>query len=263
MRPMQWPAYTLVVLILLSVPANPIDAQSSRPDRGTVADWRREARAESPAARSTAARALGTFGVPALPVLIDLLGDSDLDVRVQAVSSLGRLGAVAQPAAPALVRALDDPSVRLRRAAVLALGAITPVSDETLEAIIRSLADPDTAVQDNATWALRSLGGRAVPALTRAMHGDLPQVRLAATAVIATGLALRSLGPLPKETLAQLAQALADPDPDIRATAARALGNAGNAARPAVAGLRVVASSDPFDYVRSAASEAIDRIGRP
>ena len=146
---------------------------------------------------------------------------------------------------------------------MLALGAITPVSDGTLAAIVRSLADPDTAVQDNATWALRSLGGVALPALTRAMLDDLPQVRLAATAVIATGLALRSLGPLPSETVVRLRQALADPDPDVRATAARALGNAGKAARPAVAGLRVVASSDPFDYVRSAASEAIDRIGRP
>jgi HEAT repeat protein len=263
MRPMHWLAYTVLMLSALSVPANPIDAQSSRPETGTFADWQREARAGSPTARSTAARALVAFGVPALPVLIELLGDSDLDVRIQAVSSLGRLGAVAQPAAPALVKGLDDPSVRLRRATVLALGAITPVSDETLAAIVRALADPDTAVQDNATWALRSLGGRALPALTRAIHGDLPQVRLAATAVIATGLALRSLGPLPTETVAGLAQALADPDPDIRATAARALGNAGKAARPAVTGLRVIAASDPFDYVRSAASEAIDRIGRP
>lgn len=263
MRPRHWLACTFVVMIVLSVAANPIDAQSSRSDTRTFADWQREASSGSPTARWAAARALAAFGVPALPVLIDLLGDSDLDVRVQTVSSLGRLGAVAQPAAPALVKALDDRSVRLRRASVLALGAITPVSDETLAAIVRALADPDIAVQDNATWALRSLGGRALPALTHAMQGDLPQVRLAATAVIATGLALGSLGPLPNETLARLAQALADPDPDVRATAARALGNAGRAAAPAVAGLRVVASSDPFDYVRSAAAEAIDRIGRP
>src|SRR5688500_5378481 len=136
MRPMHWLVCTVVMLIALSVPADPIDAQSSRPHTATFADWQREARAESPTDRWTAARALPAFGVPALPVLIELLGDSDFDVRIQAVSSLGRLGAVAQPAAPALVKGLDDPSVRLRRATVLALGVITPVSDATLAAIV-------------------------------------------------------------------------------------------------------------------------------
>lgn len=255
MRRKQPVACALVVMIVLSVAA----AADTRP----FADWQRDAASGSAAVRRTAARELAAFGAPAVPLLIDLLGDAHLDVRVQAVNSLGRMGTVAQSAAPALVKVLDDRSVHLRRAAALSLGSITPVGDATVAALVRAVADPDIAVQDNATWALRSLGNRALPALTHAMKHPLPQVRLAATGVIAAGLALRSVGPLPDETLARLAEALADDDPDVRAAAARALGNVGRAAEPAVAGLRAVASSDPVNYVRSAAMEAIEKIGSP
>ena len=153
--------------------------------------------------------------------------------------------------------------VHTRRIVALALGSIAPTTDEAIAALIGALADTDTAVQDNATWALRTLGPRALPAITHAMADRDARVRLSATGIVATGLALGQLRALPGETLAALIGVLADHDPDVRATAARALGDAGAAAKPAVAGLQKMATNDPLDYVRSVAVHALAKIARP
>ena len=190
------------------------------------------------------------------------LKDPAPGTRLRAVAALALLGA---PAAPSLVRALEDGSVDVhtRRVVALSLASIIPATDETIAALIRSLGDIDTAVQDNATWVLRKLGPRALAAITSAMSDQDLRIRHSAAGIVATSLALGQMGPVPGETLSALIGALSDHDPDVRATAARALGDAGSAAKPAVAGLQKLAASDPVDYVRSVATHALDKIGRP
>lgn len=192
-----------------------------------------------------------------LDALQTQLASPDIDARIRAVQALPAHGAAA---VPLLARALGDRSVHVRRVATLALASVAPPTDASLAALVRALGDEDQAVQDNATWALRTLGARALPAVTAAMRDPDAHVRLAATGIVATSLALGRMERVPDETLAALVTALADPSADVRATAARALGEAGPAASAAIPGLRKIASGDPFDYVRSAATHAIPKI---
>jgi bilin biosynthesis protein len=60
------------------------------------------------------------IGAPAVPALIQALGDSDRDVRRAAAEALGKLGDP-QAVSP-LIQALGDRSENVRRAAAEALG---------------------------------------------------------------------------------------------------------------------------------------------
>jgi HEAT repeat protein len=75
-------------------------------------------------ARLRAKYAYWNFGEIAVPVLLELLQDSDNEVRWAAVSVLGRIGAPAAGAVSALAAALKDESQVVREAAVMALAII-------------------------------------------------------------------------------------------------------------------------------------------
>jgi HEAT repeat protein len=72
--------------------------------------------------RRAAAEALVKIGTPAVPALIQALGDSDWDVRRAAAEALGAIGD--PQAIPALIQALGDSSWGVRRAAAWALGKL-------------------------------------------------------------------------------------------------------------------------------------------
>jgi HEAT repeat protein len=69
--------------------------------------------------------AFGAAGAPAVPALIQALGDSDWEVRRAAAEALVRIGA---PAVPALIQALGDDWYNVRCAAAEALGNRRPPS---------------------------------------------------------------------------------------------------------------------------------------
>jgi hypothetical protein len=66
--------------------------------------------------------AFGAAGAPAVPALIQALGDSGWDVRRAAAWALGKLGD--PQAVPALIQALGDSDRDVRRAAAEALGKL-------------------------------------------------------------------------------------------------------------------------------------------
>jgi HEAT repeat protein len=73
---------------------------------------------------------------------------------------------------------------------------------------------------------------------------------------------LGELGPVAKDAVPGLQEALADADKDVRRSAARSLGDLGAASRPAVAPLGKCLK-DPDAGVRQAAAYALGRIGDP
>jgi hypothetical protein len=81
--------------------------------------------------------AFGAAGAPAVPALIQALGDSDWDVRRAAAEALGKLGD--PQAVPALIQALGDSDVGVRRAAAEALGKIG--DPQAVPALIQALGD--------------------------------------------------------------------------------------------------------------------------
>jgi HEAT repeats len=91
--------------------------------------WRQELKCKDATGRMRAAAVMNVLGQrarPAMPDLIECLGDSNYVVRYEAALALGRLGPFAEPAVPALTKLLSDRNHRVREAAAKALEQIEP-----------------------------------------------------------------------------------------------------------------------------------------
>jgi len=104
--------------------------------------------------------AFGAAGAPAVPALIQALGDSDRDVRRAAAEALGDLGD--PQAVPALIQALRDDWEAVRRAAAEALGKLG--DPQAIPPLIQALGDYWYDVRFAAAEALGKLGDpQAIP----------------------------------------------------------------------------------------------------
>jgi HEAT repeat protein len=165
--------------------------------------------------RRAAAEALVRIGAPAVPALIQALGDRSENVRRAAAEALVRIGA---PAVPALIQALGDDEFRVRRAAAEAL---VRIGAPAVPALIQALGDRSENVRRAAAEALGAIGDpQAIPALIQALGDSDSAVR----AVSAE--ALGAIGD--PQAVPPLIQALGDSDWDVRRAAAEALGRLGN-----------------------------------
>jgi hypothetical protein len=163
--------------------------------------------------RANAARAIGLIGESrGLDGLLRALEDDHEEVRAAAVEGLGRLGD--PQAITPLLRTLSD-SARFQRPRVVeALGRLGPSVAPLLLEYVRQ--EPDDAVL--AAEVLGMIGGaETVAGLTAWAAADDPHLRAAAIG------SLGSIG-LDERTFYFALRALADPEPAVRAQAARALG---------------------------------------
>jgi len=138
-----------------------------------------------PAVRLRAMGALAEFGKPAVPFLIEALGDPD--ACQWACLILSEIGPDAADAVPALIKVIEVDRPDIRREAILALAKIGP-----------------GAVQ-------------AVPRLTKELDSDAPGIPLAAA------FALGSIGPDAKEAVAKLKKLAGSDDPLTQTVVAWAL----------------------------------------
>jgi len=163
--------------------------------------------------RAYGARAIGLIGeLRGFESLLEALEDDHEEVRAAAVEGLGQLG---DPRAiPPLLRALSD-STRFQQARVVeSLGRLGPSVAPLLLASVRQ--EPDNAVL--AAEVLGMLGGaEAVSGLTAWTAAEDPRLRAAAIGSLGT------IG-LDERTFYFALRALADPEPAVRAQAARAIG---------------------------------------
>jgi HEAT repeat protein len=86
-------------------------------------------------------------------------------------------------------------------------------------------------IKETAVDALGRIGGNAVPTLISTLNDPNPRVRAEAAR------ALARIGPQATEAVQPLIARLDDPDEEVRQAAARALGQVGPAAAPAVPAL--------------------------
>ncbi len=169
----------------------------------------------------------GTGAADEVRQLIRLLESADPKSRSDAAVKLAYLGTTAQPAVPALRQALgdQDPDVRMEVAlALLRLGHL----EETVGAVKARLRDADPRIRANAA------------------------------------LALRVLGPAARSALPDLFEALTDKEPEVRATAAGAVGLIaadGPQRQEAVAVLTALLKSETDRHFRVAAIESLEHIG--
>ncbi|OAI46031.1 hypothetical protein AYO44_12170 [Planctomycetaceae bacterium SCGC AG-212-F19] len=134
----------------------------------------------------------------AVPVLVELLEDSDVEVCAHAASTLGAFGELALPAVPALIKMLGHPDVIRRRNAAGTLLAIGPEAKIAIPALIQALHDSDELAWVNnwAANALRQFGPEAkeaVPTLVKLLHSDRAGIQVkgfsARTVTLADGIA--------------------------------------------------------------------------
>ncbi len=167
--------------------------------------------------RAEAATLLGGYGPKAAAAtagLAALLKDPIAAVRVQAARALRQVDEAQTPAAvAALAEALRDADIRVR--AVQALADFGPAAREATGALVETL--DDAAVRAVSIHALQRIGpAAAVPALAAALKHTRAERR--EQAAFALSHFARSA-----DVLAALHGALADAEPVVRVSAARAL----------------------------------------
>jgi HEAT repeat protein len=238
--------------------------------------------------RQAAEQALVAIGRPAAAGVSRLVpAGGSRETRRRAVEILGQIGWPAPGAVDALVACLGDPDPDVRRSAAEALGRLGARDRAVLDALTRDLADPDGLVQVACAGALASLGQGALVARSNALPAGRPGLaararddsprsrlespperppvpvlvqRLASSRLLDRETAARELGergPAAAPAAAALAAMLDEPDADLRAAAATALGAIGGAAF----GVLVGKLDSPSVRTRRAAAEALGRIG--
>ncbi len=206
-----------------------------------------------PVRRWEATTGLASAGLPAMPILVSALADTNFRVRMGAARALGIIGQAAGAAEDALVDVLADTSAYVREEAAVALGLVSGGGVRTVVALALCLSDTDPFVVGKAATALASIGTPAVPEMTRRLHGTDRASRAAAT------ITLGKMGPVAAPAAMDLTAALADEHADVRYGAAHALGRIGPPARRAIPAL-LNALSDREQDVRSATALALDLI---
>jgi HEAT repeat protein len=198
--------------------------------------------------------------VSLVPALAEAARDSEVRVRLEAVSTLEMLGLLAAPAVPALVEALEDSNRFVRWTAVRTLGALGAAAGDAWPGLSRVLEDTDLDLRLAAAAALEQLAPdqpehqdpRLLDALTRALHSPEAELRVAALQT------LRSLRLGAQPAVPAVCEILADPHARVRRAAALTLAALGPSAR-ATDRLRQM-FQDPAPEVRQAAREALRRV---
>jgi len=233
-----------------------------------------------------AMNALANLGDNGLPLITELLDNPDARVRVQAVMGLrGRLNGKGmlplmakrlrdkdaevrhqtlesfinfQPSAPspevrdALVAELRDADLVNRRLAARFLLPFLGKSEEMVPPVVAAFRDEDEEVRANIIPSLEQLKPHlksAYPKLVEALTDPTPRVRYTAARM------LKDM-PLDASGVGQLRKLLQDSDLAVRGEAARTLGTGGPEASAAAPDL-IAALSDPNFVVRELAAEAL------
>ena len=152
-----------------------------------------------------------------------------------------------------LLTGLSDPDPEVRWRAARELGNLGPAASFAVRALVNSLADEE--VRATAEWALARMGAEAVePLILAALHRPDPNVRAAAIK------ALRNVASGHPEAIVEaLSRVLGDAAAEIRALAARYLGEMGAEAEPATEAL-ITTLGDAEPTVRQAAALALGRV---
>jgi outer membrane protein assembly factor BamB/HEAT repeat protein len=232
----------------------PPQAKSSDLSPNSALDWAKRITSNDPKVRANAEAALVQGAERSLPLLRRFLNRRDEELHRETLEIIRRIG---PPAIPLLVDLLGDQRVSIRRSAADALIDLAPDTERIQPALRRALRDTDSQVAGDAARALGALRDRASPstrALVEALSHEDPYVR------VYTAEALASIGPTAGTATRDLARALGDPIPGVRWAAAEALATIGPAAQSAVPQL-IAALKDEFLYVRICAAGALGSIG--
>jgi HEAT repeat protein len=199
-------------------------------------------------------RDLGPKAEPAMPALIEALGDPNVTVEGLARDALEEIG---DPALPALLNAAKSPKVKVRSRAVWMLGGFKADRKAILSVLLKAMEDPEVEVRRGASTAIGGMKEYAetvVPVLIKALgnQNEDEQVRIHAA---------HSLGRFEanaKCAIPYLLQALKDKSRSVSDFAGFALGKIGAVDPIVVPALIECLKSD---WTAQAAAGALGDIG--
>jgi HEAT repeat protein len=169
---------------------------------------------------------LGAAAVPAIPALVKRIENGD----EQAADTLSAVGKSSpDKAVPLLMEALGNSSVDVRWRVAELLGEIGPPASNAIPVLTDRLDDPEPKVVGHAAIALRKIGGvvtNAVTVVRRLLNHHDPEVRAFAA------VALAELGADASVALPDLVHLLDDSDAQVRTMASRTIGVIGSGVQP-------------------------------
>jgi HEAT repeat protein len=202
--------------------------------------------------RSAAFYALGEMKVEeAVPEIVKLLTDSDSDVRHKAVFALGKMKAEA--AVPEIVKLLTDSNLYVRSAAVKALGELK--ADTAVSEIARLLEDSNEEVRGRAIEAIGKLkADTATPEIIKLLAGSNSNDRYLRIAAVGAFGKLKADSVVP-----DIVKLLAGSDSFAQSAAASALGQLkADSAVPEI--IKLIADSASTADVRRAAVSVLGEL---
>ncbi len=189
------------------------------------------------------------------------------EARLAATLALGAIGADAAEAVPALAALLRDGDEEERAAAALTLLKMSPASAPAVPALAAALTDDGLGVRMNAATALARLGSAAraaIPALAVAIRDEANQTNLGRFHVTIQEQAAIALGRASAgsaEGVRPLTDILeGEHTEELRAAAARGLGEIGEQARVAIP-LLTPLLAEPNPLLRESAENALRSLG--
>ena len=194
------------------------------------------------------------------------LNSPDRTIRLDAIRAMGQFGASARDATPTLAKImLEDSEPAFRNEAALALGKM--IVPEAVPALAQALEDPEASVRINACFALSRLRKEARPALqalVKALNAKENDTNAKTFHFTIQEMAALSIGRATAGTpdgVPVLIEALSTASSiPMRRAIARAFGEIGAEARPAVPHLRKLLK-DSNRSLKEAAEEALQAIG--
>ncbi|HAA55329.1 MAG TPA: hypothetical protein DCE42_11270 [Myxococcales bacterium] len=202
---------------------------------------------------------MGAKGAPGTKILINIIGESDTEVRKHAVISLGKIGPGAAAAVPALTKLLHTQKEErvIWKNTVLSLVRIGPAGHTALL----------QAMQHKELWWLPpkvgemlgelgdKLGKPGMPLLSKTLQSEKWEVRLTTTMIV------RKLGPSAAPLVKTLIQALQDKDDRVKNGVAKALGSIGSQAKSALPALKkVLEDKSTPAKLKTSVQQAIQKI---
>jgi HEAT repeat protein len=211
----------------------------------------------SPDVRAWVVQKLGGRGAAAVPSLLKHMQDPD---RIVSQAAEKTLCAMRSEAVPPLAEALRADDARTRADAARVLGLIGATAKDAVPALIAALQDADAVVREVSLEALGRIGTEArsaLPAVRKLLEDTNGKVRAQACETVSL-----LAGPTADTMELMIHFLKTDPDGDVRAEAAEALGRFGRDGVTSEAMLNALkeALDDPHRHVANEAQEALLRI---
>lgn len=206
----------------------------------------------NPAARAALLSAVGKTGVEparAAELLVAGVKDDNEEVRHGAINAVFLLRSASDRLVPALTMLLRDANPVLSERAAAVLGRLGPAAHASVPALLE-VARRRSPMPQACLDALGQMGPSVVPVVLKAIAGENPD------ALTPGHWSVKCLEKIGGESVTPLAAALGDASAGVRLVAARALGQLGPAAAPAMNAL-LGAAGDDDPRVRAAILTAL------